>query len=229
MARRRHDREEEPLDDEVFKFPDFDRKKFAEEEINRSKAAIVVVMFAAVMGVVSAFVYLRSNPSFAWPLSAMIGIPAFALIKYIYPMVGVKTDLMKKKDYVSHAFIYFLAWLSVFIILMNPPFADYSPPVVEDIHLEGFDGTNWTTYDPALSSNYTEYRIVARAYDNTEVAMVEISTDGGAHWEKMVPIDDGTGRTAYIHPLDYTGGAIPYQIRATDIYGHQSVETGILP
>ncbi len=225
MARRRHDKDEEDSTDEVFTPPDFDKKTYIEEETNRARASIVPVLFAALMGILSAYIFLHLNPSYAWPVSAFIGLSAFILVKYLYPFAGVDRSKLKKKDYIGHAFMYFLAWLAIFIIFLNPPFADYSAPAIEHVHLEGLDEHgNWTTYE--ANGNYTEYRIVAFVHDNTEVALVEININARG-WQRMNLTSDGL---AYAIPVEYSGhGSITYQIRAVDIYDHEIVESGTLP
>lgn len=225
MARRRHDREEEDSDDEVFRYPEFDRKAYIEEEINRARASIVPIIYAIFVGIISAYIFLHANPSYAWPLTAFIGLSLFILVRYLYPIAGVDTGSLKKKDHISHAFMYFFAWLAIFIIFLNPPFVDYSAPDIEHVHLEGLDEHgNWTTY--VAGENYSEFRVVAFVHDNTEVALVEINLNGMG-WQRMNMTSDGL---AYAVPADYSGhGSMTYQIRATDIYGHEVVESGTLP
>ena len=226
MARRRHDKEEEDTTSEVFTPPEFDKKEYIDNEINRAKAAIVPVLVAAVMGIVSAYIFLHLDRAYAWPVSAAIGLSGFILVKFGYPLAGIDVGKLKNKDYVGHAFMYFFAWLAIFIIFLNPPFADYSAPAIEGVHLEGLDTDtgNWTTYE--AGGNYSEYRIVAFVSDNTVVSSVEISINGG-DWQQMGKTSDGL---AYAASVEYTGhGSITYQIKATDLYGHENIAGGTLP
>ncbi len=225
MARRRHEKEEEDTEGAVFTPPEFDRKEFIEEEINRARAAILPIILAIAMGIVSAYLYLHMDKSYAWPMCAAIGLGAFALMKFIYPMGGVDVSKLKKKDIFGHAVMYFFAWLAVFIIFMNPPFADYAAPEIQDVHIEGYDGQNWTAYDADSAGNYTEYRVAACVCDNTELALVQIRLDGG-EWQNMTLTTDGN---EYVLPLEGTNIHHSYILRATDIYGHEMVVSGNLP
>jgi hypothetical protein len=214
MARRRKQEEKEEKEEEVFKFPEFDEREYIEKEIEKSKAGIGVSLIGILFAILSAFVF---SFSLSWPLSAVIGLLAFLLFKFIYPLFKVDPEVLEKKDYVAHVFIYFFTWLSVFILLINTPFMDFTSPQISDVHMEGMYNNTWIPYN---GTDASQYRIFARVTDNSGVSSVEIKVDNT--WETMKALGDG--RYEYVFSSSFTPrkGTL-YEIRAVDVNGHESM------
>ena len=224
MAKRRHEVEHE--DEEVFKMPDFDKKEYAKEEINRAKASVVPVVLGTVFGIISAIVFISLSSSLSWPLGAAFGILGILLIKPVFPLFRVDISMLKKKDFLGHGAIYLFTWLVLFILLLNPPFADFTAPSVGNVHLEGLDNStgNWTVISSSSNtSSFSEFRVVAMVSDNVAVRSVEISVDG-SDWEEMQTVQAG----AYVYPVHYSQ-PFAYSIKASDVNGHELVVNGTLP
>ena len=224
MAKRRHEAEHE--DEEVFRMPDFDKEEYVKEEINRAKASMVPVILGIVFGIISALVFISLSSSLSWPVGAAFGILGIFLIKPMFPMFRVDVSMLKKKDFLGHGAIYLFTWLVLFILLLNPPFADFTAPSVGNVHLEGLDNStgNWTVVSSGSNmSSFSEFRVVALVSDNVAVRSVEISIDG-SDWKEMQMVQDG----AYICPISYSQ-PFAYSIKASDINGHEVLVNGTLP
>ena len=217
MARRRREEKKSAEEEEVFKFPEFDEREYIEKEIEKSKAAIGIFFLGIVFAIISAFVF---SFSVSWPLSALIGLLAFLLFKFTYPLFKVDPSVLEKKDYVAHVFVYFFTWLSVFILLINTPFMDFTSPEIYDVHMEGMYDYAWMPYNGTQASSY---RVVATVTDNSGVASVEIRVNGT--WQPMRAL----GNDIYAFNLS----SLPqkgtlYQIRATDVNGHESIFSWVI-
>ena len=214
MARRRHEKEEEE-EKEVFTPPEFDEKEYIEEEMNKARASISIVVLGALFAVVSAVVFISTD---SWAGSALIGLSGFFFFKFIYPLFKADPSLLRKKDYVAHGAIYLFSWLAVFILCVNMPFADLSAPEIENVHLEGFvqadDG--WFAYNG--TGNFSDYRIVATVTDNSGIDSVEIKY-GNHTWMPMKSLENST----YIFNLS----ALPprdtvFFVKAVDTNTHEA-------
>ncbi len=180
MARRKR-REEEA----IWEPPEFDEVGYMRQEIQNAKIAMVVVAWA-VAGAILAYLVALWIPIVGY----LIGLAAFGALYFILPAVGLPIHGFKRRDWISHASVYFFSWLAFSIILLNAPFGDHTAPVVGSFEVGSFNppanltlpAENSTTCFPSsaggtvhvpAASNRSLY-IQFRATDNVEVASIQV-------------------------------------------------------
>ena len=182
MARRKR-KEEEP----VWKPPEFDEVGYMRQEIENAKIAVVVIAWA-VVGAILAYLLALWIPIVGY----LAGLAVFGALYFVLPALGLPIHGFKRRDWMSHASIYFFSWLAFSIILLNAPFGDHTSPTVGSFEVGSFNSIgsltapdanstfctpvdNGATAQPYVSgsANKTLY-ILFRATDNVGVATIQV-------------------------------------------------------
>ena len=131
MAKRRKENEEGE-EDKPFKMPKFDEEAFLKRERRNIKTTFISFLFGCLMAFICfGFWALIGKNDIRWGLVFLVGIINAAFLKYIFLRVnGALTDFGRKNWFGSYA-IYFVTWLILFIVLVNPPFYDDEAPRIE--------------------------------------------------------------------------------------------------
>src|SRR5436309_5351745 len=135
MARRK--RKDEPTD---WVAPDFDEVGYMRTEIQAAKTAVLTIAWAAVGAIVSFLLY---SVNAALAFFAGIGV-AFGLY-YVLPYLGIAVKGFKRRDWTGHGITYFFSWLAFWILLLNPPFGDFTTPTIQAISVSPVH-TGYTGY-----------------------------------------------------------------------------------
>ncbi len=185
MARRKR-KDETP----IWEPPEFDEVGYMRKEIENAKIALVVIAWAVVGAILTYLFYAFNQPVIGF----LIGIFAFGVLYFLLPMLGLPIHGFKRRDWLSHASVYFFSWLAFSILLLNAPFGDHTNPVVGSFQVGSFTG-NGTSPSPLpgnmwcipaspgqfvnvpAHSNKSMY-VIFRATDNIEVRNVTVSVDG---------------------------------------------------
>lgn len=124
MAKRRARQQEEE-----FEPPPFDETAYMQREREGAKASVVTFALAVLLAVVSAqFTFLG-----AWPVGLLLlFVIPFALPK-IYPLAKVDLELLDRKTWASLIAILVLTSISLWILFLNPPFVQSTPPVIKSL------------------------------------------------------------------------------------------------
>jgi len=130
MARRK--RKDEETD---WVAPDFDEVAYMRQEMQGARAAVVTIGWAVVGALVSFLLY-SVNPALAFVGGIAVGFGLY----YILPLLGIKTDSFKRRDWTGHGVTYFFSWLAFWIILLNPPFGDFTLPSIQGVSVSPFSG-----------------------------------------------------------------------------------------
>ncbi len=180
MARRK--RKE---DDVAWEPPEFDEVGYMRQEIQNAKIATVVIAWA-VVGAILAYLVALWIPVVGY----LVGLAAFGVLYVLLPMLGLPIHGFKRRDWMSHASVYFFSWLAFSIILLNAPFGDHTYPVVGSFEVGSFDPTGTlsapganstscvaapnggTTHLTVTNNNKTLY-VVFRTTDNVGVASIK--------------------------------------------------------
>ena len=191
--------------------------KFMEEEIKKTRGAIVTILFAVVMAVVSIALTMAGEPG----LGALLGFIGLALLRFVYQFSNVEFDIFEKKDWIGNGFIYFFTWLGIWILLCNPPFNDLAHPTIRDIEVWGEDAGELTLLNESnayyLINQGENVTLSARVTDNVEVSSVSIS------------VEDYSGAPTETHPTEHTYswllqnvtlGNYTFTIHAEDVNGN---------
>ncbi len=184
MARRKRKEEET-----IWQPPEFDEVGYMRQEIQNAKIATVVIAWAAV-GAVIAYTLALWIPVVGY----LAGLAAFGALYYLLPVLGLPIHGFKRRDWMSHASVYFFSWLAFSIVLLNAPFGDHTAPVVSSFDAGSFTPSGSLTAPVAnttycvpvpdggsahlvTGSNTTLY-ILFRATDNVRVASVNVTVGG---------------------------------------------------
>lgn len=182
MARRK--RKEESFE---WTPPEFDEVGYMRQEIAGAKAAVLTIAWAGAGAIVSYFLY-----SITWVLAFFAGLFVFAGLRYVMPILGVRTTGFKRKDWAGHAVTYFFSWLAFWILLLNVPAADITAPTLNNFFAGSFSSAigpeagNVTCVAPTGSTirlqtagNDTLY-LSFRATDNVGIAGLTVKVNTAA-------------------------------------------------
>lgn len=235
MARRKRKEEEPPWSP-----PEFDDVEYMRKEIASAKTSVVVIGWSVVGALVSYGVLIAGVH---WALAFLLGLFAFAGLRYVFPVLGIRRSAYTRKDWVGHGGIYFLSWLAFWILLLNAPFGDFTNPSFGDILVGSLSSSSPPTAAGAvdclpvvgdsvrvpLGTNDTVY-VVFRLTDNVRVggATARVSTSAGATFDVTpVPVAGQTGLCdlgpnpyeAGSYELRFDAGAASWRITLTGVDG----------
>jgi len=166
--------------------PEFDEVGYMRQEIAGAKVAIATVAWAGVGAIISYLLYLYVHPLVAF----LVGLAVFGALSFVLPMLGVRTQGFKRRDWLGHGVTYFFSWLAFWILLLNPPFGDHTAPTLWGIEVGSYSSTGGsmpaansvacTAVAPggslilSVGSNDTLF-LLFRATDNVAVTSVRVS------------------------------------------------------
>jgi hypothetical protein len=177
VARRKR-KEEEP----EWTPPEFDEVGYMRKEIESAQVALVIIAWSAVGAGLAYVLSIFVHPAAGF----LLGLAAFAPLYFLLPALRLPVATFKRRDWFGHASIYFFCWLAFFILLLNPPFGDHTPPTIQFVAVGSYPSTNLS--DPAAHSipctlvtgasvsvptNNTFY-VIFRATDNVAVSNVTV-------------------------------------------------------
>ena len=156
-------------DDDLDLDLEFDRVEYMKKEIEKGKSTLVAVGLAPIFAFVTMYVFTLTE---AWQISLAVGMLGLIFLKPIYDILNIDIDKIGKKGWLKNGGVYFLTLLAVWVILMNPPFADYADPQIENVEIEINHEGVWKS--PDQIENITEnapyeIKVVAEVTDNVEV------------------------------------------------------------
>ncbi len=166
MAKKRQKAEEED-----FVPPEFDEVAFMRREREAAKAAVITLALAVALAAASAGLTLAG----AWPVALLLLIFTPFTLKFIYPLGRVDMTTLDRKIWAALVAILILAWVSLWILFINPPFADTTPPIVKEVLVETATGgslrVNHTPDAPDIVTLHgvTTVNVVAYIPDNDPV------------------------------------------------------------
>jgi len=197
------------MEDEEIKIPEFDEKKFKETEKRKAKSSLISFSFGIIIAVISRFLWSNIQPAIRWPLVFLFGIASIGFLGKILQYAKIDIKSFSGKEWIESIAFYFFTWLAFFILLINPPFYDASPPKIEVMVL------------PAIQEINENATIFARITDNVGVKNVELNLSGMQY--EMKKWEDG------IYIFNYSGkGKTNFSIKATDKNGHVAKYNGML-
>jgi len=112
--------------------PDFDEDAFIHKEMVEYKTTVIrsIVAVVAAVAAWAAFIFLEGDDRLVWWAGLAI-CAVFGLA--LKPIFQRYTDISqwKRMDWFGTGFMYFLTWLALFTVAVNPPVSDISPPQVQ--------------------------------------------------------------------------------------------------
>ena len=161
--------------------PDFDDVGYMRAEMTTARAAVITIAWAAV-GAIVAFLLYSVNPALAF----FAGIAVAFGLYYVLPFLGISVSGFKRRDWMSHGITYFFSWLAFWILLLNPPFGDFTTPTIQGITVSPFQSGNLSgelsclpvvdgkVSIPLSAPNNSAY-ILFRATDNVRLTSLEVN------------------------------------------------------
>ena len=219
MAKRRKEKDEEEEQD--FKMPKFDEEKFLKRERRNIKTTLLSFLLGVIIAVISfGFWALLKGNDFRWELVLLFGLFSAAWIKYLFIRLKIDLTDFGRKGWLGSYAVYFLSWLLVFIIIVNPPFYDDEPPRVELVTL------------PSMQEPGGNVKIVAKITDNADVEIDDIAlniTYPDGNTTNLSPSDydyDGTIITFIFNNTENTLGEFSFILTAEDVNGQTTTKNG---
>jgi hypothetical protein len=112
--------------------PDFDEDAFIHKELVSFRTTLILFLWAIVAAAVAwgAFAAMGGAKT-GWLVGLGIAALFFLGLKRIFAMLKVDIKHFGRREWLGTAALFFFAWLSFFIIAINPPVSDFAPPRVE--------------------------------------------------------------------------------------------------
>lgn len=210
MAKKRK-KDKEPQEDYQFVPPDFDEKEFLRKEMRDIRTALLTIVFAVVFGAVAGIIAIAS-PDFAL-VGLIIVIAGMVALPTIYRFLRVDTSAFQKKNWAGNFGTFFFTFLAIWVMLMNPPFADHAKPTIEEIvvwidadgvmtgleyrYLEAINRNAWVEVNKTTEAASIQIdaddtiNVTAKVADNGKLALAEIAigSSGGPYFP-MVKKED---------------------------------------
>ncbi len=188
MAKRRKKNKEEE-EDYDFEFPEFDRIEYMKHEINKGKSVLVSIALAPLFSLASLEVFKLTGD---WSIGFLTGIFGMLITLKIFEYLPLDISKFGKKEWAMNGAMYFLTWLGIWILLMNPPFGDFTDPVLNqvDFYVE-IDG-EWEAIDEANVTAQRDYKIMleAKITDNDAVDEGSVTIEYEGDTIPMDPVGD---------------------------------------
>jgi hypothetical protein len=218
-------RKEKEKEKEVFKKPEFDEVEYMKKEISNTRIAMITIIFAIPIAIVSYLVTLANLAIFGF----LIGVACIFFLKYVYGFLKVDTSEFEKKDWLGNAAMFFFTWLAIWVLVLNMPFSDLTKPTVSNVQVEGctlLTGSN-RDYSCDLGANLSkDYIISSRATDNAGVRNVRIRITSSSVTDEF-GMQKSVGSNEYSHVLTVEKGVFySFEIVAEDGNAHTRVVSG---
>jgi len=245
MAKKRKKGKEKEEEYE-FRPPDFSEKEFLKKELKDTKGALYTIMYALLFGAIAGLITIASSGLEI--VSFLVVFVGMVSLRYFYDIVKVDTSEYTKKNWAGNIGTFFFTFLAIWVLMMNPPFADHSNPTIEKVRVYVTDGATveyieyryvkdtdgvykwlWlnatgkqinSANTPVHSSADCLINATAKISDNTGVASAEISIG-----QSPGRYDPMTDEGAHIYGWNFTGDTLStselrFFFRATDHHDH---------
>jgi len=195
-----------------FEMPEFDEKEFIEKEKRKAKTYFIAFAFGIAMGIISRFAWVNISPNLRWILTFLLAICSLGFLAKIFQIFGVDISKFGKKEWLGSVSFYMFTWLAIFILAINPPFYDASPPKIDCVAL------------PVIQQAGGSVLIAAKITDNVAVKSASVNITDGSSWKVYSMQRDGD---VYTYSYENNGtGEFNYTIIATDKNGRESTFAG---
>ncbi|MEE9151359.1 MAG: hypothetical protein V3U20_05945, partial [Thermoplasmata archaeon] len=99
MAKKR--KKEKKEEGYEFKMPEFDEEEYLKKEVRDARSLIVTFVYAVLIAVVSFGLTFVDAA-----LAALVGFIGIVFLRHIYPIIGVDTTLIEKKQWAGNIIMY---------------------------------------------------------------------------------------------------------------------------
>ena len=223
MAKKRK-KEKQEKEGFEYKPPEFDEEEYLRKEVRDSKTLLVTIAYAALIGIASYGVMFTEVA-----LAALLGIIAVVFLRHIYPLIGIDTSAIEKKQWAGNIVMYLFTWLAVWILLTNPPFSDIAGPTIKDdkVYFEDNDGL-WILINSTNKGDipgFTNLSLNVTIADNVKVDPDTVIVTIRIEEEEVTSPGGGAMSykgSSYWYVFPYNGsGQYTYKITAKDVNGNK--------
>jgi hypothetical protein len=181
MAKRRKEKDEE--EDKPFKIPKFDEKSFLKKEKRNIKASFLSFLFGCLMALICFGFWALMGKEFGlrWALVLLVAFANAIFLRVFFIRLKIDLSDFGRRNWFGSYAIYFLSWLIVFIVLVNPPFYDDESPRVE------------TAILPFIQEPGGDVLIVAKITDNVGIDKSSLS----------IEINEPDGNKTILNPSNF--------------------------
>jgi len=200
-----------------FQMPHFDEEEFISEQKKKAKSSFISFGFGILMGITCSVIWISlGDSSLKWPVTFLLGICSIGFLIKIFQFFKINITTFERKDWLGTGAFYFFTFLAFFIICINPPFYDGSPPVIDTFALPGVQEIGGNTV------------LTAKITDNVGLSdtNIEIVTPSGAIINGTL-INDGEHMYFYdfVNTENITG-IFTYRITSKDSNGNEVAGNG---
>lgn len=119
-------------DQEDFQPPKFDEDAFVHREMVSFRTTAILFAWGIIAALLSWIGYTAlDGAQSAWYLGLLICAVFGYALKFLFPRLGADIAHFKRKDWFGTGALFFFTWLSFFLVAVNPPLGDHSPPQIE--------------------------------------------------------------------------------------------------
>jgi len=165
MAKRRKEKDEE--EEKPFKLPKFDEEAFLKRERRNIKATFISFLFGFLMALIcfGFWALMGKENALRWELVLLVAVIDAVFLRYIFNTFGIDVTEFQRKNWFGSYATYFVTWLIIFIVLVNPPFYDDEKPRIDIAVL------------PEIQELGGDILIVAKITDNVGIDTSSLSLD----------------------------------------------------
>ena len=203
--------------------PEFDEKIFLKKDLKGTRALMVTVITCVLFAVIGYMVGVAVH----WAMGFVVLLVGIFILKYIYPFAGVDPSEKETKSSAGNYILFFLLFLGLWILFMNPPFSDHTNPDIEGqaIWVEVSQG-QWEQLTDANRQSLIHagnpVNITTIVTDNGHLSNVQIEvTLAGTSGTFVNMTDVGDNRYEFNNTYSSDGGYV-FTIRAEDAAGNVS-------
>jgi len=184
-----------------FKIPEFDEIDYMKKEMESAKVAIITIAFAIPVALLSYLLTLAGVSIIAF----FVGILGIFCLRYLYPLLRIRTEDFDKKTWLGNAAMMFFTWLAFWVLLLNPPFTDLSRPTITEVKVSV--GNNWMDVKdggsiavPLNGNSSADITVRAIVTDNVGIRSVNIIVRQGENPSQNLPMNP-TPRNVYVYEI----------------------------
>ena len=206
MAKKKVRKGEDDEEDE-FAPPPFDERAFYAGELELAKGTLVSALWGILVALLSTAAFAIGGQFY---LGLAVGILAALALRPLIERLRIITRKLEGMKWPGMFFSYFMCWLAFWILLVNPPIMDLSPPQLRD-------------RTPKYQELGGSLRLSIEVLENSGIGSLsaELVVPGGAvdHRNEFIQV------TSKLHQLELnytTLGMYGYRVTAVDGTGRSS-------
>jgi hypothetical protein len=112
-----------------FKIPDFDERDYMRKEMVHALMMVGAVVLAVLMAIVGGVLTIALTDA---RIPFVLGIFGILLLKFLYDIMKLDTKEVEKAKWAGAIVTYFMTFIAIWILLINPPVVDMIGPDIEN-------------------------------------------------------------------------------------------------